>query len=108
MYAVIHHYSAPSGSTDEMFKQVDREFADHIPERVGSLLYSAVHTGDSTALTILLFGDEEAAHRSDAVTAEVLNSLADRFGVRETAVYRGPVMVSRASDAVVAPVRIDA
>jgi hypothetical protein len=108
MYAVIHHYKATSGSTDDMFKQVDREFADRVPERVGSLLYSAVDTGDGTAVTILLFGDEEAAQRSDAAAKAVLKSLADRFGVRETAVYRGPVMVSRASDAVVAPVRIGA
>lgn len=104
MYAVIRHYSNKSGSVDEMGRQVDREFADQIPQQVGSILYTAVNLGDGTALTILLFGDEETAARSEATVSEVQQRLAVRFGVEETAVHRGEVMVSRATDAVVRPV----
>src|SRR3954464_5638032 len=108
MYAVVRHYNTRSGAIDEMVQQVDGEFADRIPEQVGSMLYTAVNTGDATAMTLTLFGDEAAAQRSDATVAQVQKSLADGFAVEETAVYRGPVMVSRAADAVVKPVRFDA
>jgi hypothetical protein len=108
VYAIVHHYRTKSGSFDEMVKQVDSEFADHIPEQVGSLLYTAVKTGDGTAMTIMLFDDEETAIRSDAAAAAVRRSLDGRFGVEETAVQRGEVMISRAADAVVQPIRFGA
>jgi hypothetical protein len=108
VYAIVHHYRTKSGSFDEMIKHVDSEFADHIPEQVGSLLYTAVKTGDRTAMTIMLFDDEDTAIRSDATAAEVRRSLDGRFGVEETAVQRGEVMISRAADAVVQPVRFGA
>lgn len=105
MYAVVRHYSTGSGSIDEMVEQVDNEFADRIPEQVGSILYTAVDTGEGTAMTLTLFRDEAAASRSDATVAQVQQSLAARFNVEETKVYRGEVMVSRAADSVVEPVR---
>ncbi|MGR6924455.1 hypothetical protein ACU635_60255 [[Actinomadura] parvosata] len=107
MYAIVRHYSTKTGSMDEMIKEVDGEFADRIPDQVGSLLYTAVDTGSGTAMTITIFGDEETAVRSESTVAQVQQNLASRFGVEETAVHRGEVMVSRAADAVVQPVRLN-
>ncbi|TDC83632.1 hypothetical protein E1292_49805 [Nonomuraea deserti] len=105
MYAIVRHYNASSGSIEEMVEQVDREFADRIPEQVGSILYTAVHTGDGTAMTITMFADTATANRSEQTVAQVQQALAARFGVSETAVHRGEVLVSRASQAVAETVR---
>lgn len=105
MYAVVRHYSTTSGSIEEMVKQVDSEFADRIPEQVGSILYTAVNTGTGTAMTVTMFADAATAARSDATVAQVQQSLAARFGVQEIAVHRGDVMVSRADQQVVQAVR---
>ncbi|MGP3937901.1 hypothetical protein [Nonomuraea sp. KM88] len=43
MYAMIWRYDTGTGSFDEMIKQVDREFADRIPEEVGSVLCRGQH-----------------------------------------------------------------
>jgi hypothetical protein len=107
VYAVVRHYKTTSGSIDEMVEQVDREFADRIPEQVDSILYTAVNTGSGTAMTLTLFNDQPSAARADATVAQVQQSLANRFGVEETAVHRGPVMVSRAKEVVVEPVRFN-
>ncbi|MEV4114988.1 hypothetical protein [Nonomuraea sp. NPDC049695] len=106
MYAVVRVYTTKSGSAEEVFKQVGSEFADRIPEQVGALLYTAVDTGDGSALTVTFFADEQAAGRSEAAVAQVRQSLAARFGIEEAGVRRGPVMVSRADPAVARPVNI--
>ncbi|MCF6468698.1 hypothetical protein FAF44_09900 [Nonomuraea sp. MG754425] len=105
MYAIVRHYAASSGSIEKMVEQVDREFADRIPEQVGSILYTAVHTGPETVMTITMFADEEAAAGSERTVAQVQGALGARFGVTETAVQRGEVMVNRASRAVAETVR---
>ncbi|WP_188193558.1 hypothetical protein [Nonomuraea sp. SYSU D8015] len=105
MYAIVRHYRTDAGSVRDMVRQVDAEFADRIPEQVGSLLYTAVDTGEGAAMTITLFADAESATRSEAMVTQVQRSLAERFGVDETTVHRGEVMVSRAAAAVAAPVR---
>ncbi|KAB8189159.1 hypothetical protein FH608_040665 [Nonomuraea phyllanthi] len=105
MYAMIWRYDTGTGSFDEMIKQVDREFADRIPEEVGSVLYAAVNTGEGTALTVTFFPDAEAATRAEATVTGVQQSLADRFGVSPIEVHRGEVLVSRANEAVTVPIR---
>ncbi|MEW9555546.1 hypothetical protein [Nonomuraea sp. NPDC050783] len=106
MYAVVRLYTTQSGSAEEVFEQVEREFADRVPQRVGALLYTAVDTGDGSALTVTLFADEQAADRSEAAVAQVQQSLGARFGIEETGVRRGAVMVSRGDAAVARPVGI--
>ena len=103
MYAMIRHYRMGVGSIDDLMHKVDTQFADRIPEKVGSVLYTAINTGDGTAMTITLFENEEAGHRSEAVAAQVRESLGE-FQVEEIAGFRGEVMVSRATEEVLDPV----
>ncbi|GAA4921368.1 hypothetical protein HD597_006284 [Nonomuraea thailandensis] len=105
MYAVVRHYSTAPGSVEAMVSAVDHEYADRVPQEVGAVLYSAVDTGDGTAITITIYDDEEAAVRSEATVAELQRDLGERFGVEQTAAHRGEVVVSRASEAVARPVR---
>jgi hypothetical protein len=69
MYAIIRHYRTEAGSIDAMAHRVDREFADRIPEEVGSVLYTAIDTGDGTIVTVTVFEDEERFQRSEAAAA---------------------------------------
>lgn len=106
MYAMIRQYAASPDAVAEMVQRVDEEFADRIPEQVGALLYAAVDTGEGTVMTITVFGDAEAAARAESTVAGVQGNLGERFGVRQTVVHGGEVVVSRATPAVIEPVRI--
>lgn len=103
MYAVIRRYEMSPGAIGGLVKRVSGEFADHIPEKVGSLLYTAIDTGDGTAATVTFFPDEDAARRSAEAVGHVQKSLGD-FGVVEKEVIQGRILVSRANEAVVDPV----
>jgi hypothetical protein len=83
MYAMIRRYRMAAGSIDDLMHKVD--------------LYTAIDTGDGTAMTVTLFEDEEAGRRSEAAAARVRESLAE-FRVEEIDVLAGEVMVSRASE----------
>ncbi|GAB3404588.1 hypothetical protein [Flindersiella endophytica] len=74
----LRHYRAAAGSIKPMVRH--SEFADQIPKQVGSVLYTAVHTGEDTVLTITMFDDAEAADRAEATVATVQQALMDRFG----------------------------
>lgn len=100
MYAVVRRYSAGSGSIEPLVKRVSGEFADRIPGQVGSVLYTAIDTGDGTATTVTFFPDEETAKRSAEAVAQVQQSLGGEFGVVENDVIQGRVLVSRASEPV--------
>jgi hypothetical protein len=103
VYAIIRRYRMGAGSIDAMAQRVDSEFADRVPEEVGAVLYTAIDTGDGTAMTVTLFEDEEAGRRSEAAVVRVRESLAE-FRVEEIDVFRGEVVVSRATDKVLEPV----
>jgi hypothetical protein len=103
MYAMIRRYRMGAGSIDAMAQRVDREFADRVPEEVGAVLYTAIDTGDGTAMTVTLFEDEQAGRRSEAAVVRVRESLAE-FRVEEIDVFKGEVVVSRATDNVLEPV----
>jgi hypothetical protein len=103
MYAIIRRYRMGAGSIDAMARRVDSEFADRVPEEVGAVLYTAIDTGDGTAMTVTLFEAEEAGRRSEAAVVRVRESLAE-FRVEEIGVFRGEVVVSRATDNVLEPV----
>ena len=96
---MIRRYRMGAGSIDAMAQRVDREFASRVPEEVGAVLYTAIGTGDGTAMTVTLFEDEEAGRRSEAAAARVRESLAE-FRVEEIDALAGEVMVSRASEKV--------
>src|SRR5215217_644940 len=103
MYAMVRRYRMAVGSMDDVMHKVDREFAERIPEEVGSVLYTAIDAGDGTAMTITLFENEEAGLRSEAAVARVREALAE-FRVEKIDVFRGEVMVSRASEKVLKPI----
>jgi hypothetical protein len=106
MYAIVRRYKTES--IDKMASQVDGEFADQIPQQVGSLLYTAVDTGDGTAMTFVLFADERSARRSETLVGKVEETLASELTLEIGEVSRGPVMVSRAADGVLEPVNFRA
>jgi hypothetical protein len=101
MYAVIRRYETSAGSIDAMVKKVSGKFADRIPGQVGSVLYTAIDTGDGTATTVTFFPDEETARRSAEAVGQVQRSLDGDFGVVEKEVIAGRILVSRADQAVV-------
>ncbi|NJP87952.1 hypothetical protein HCN51_00520 [Nonomuraea sp. FMUSA5-5] len=108
MYAVVRHYRTTPGAVEAMISAVDDEFADRVPRQVGAVLYSAVDTGGGTAITITVYEDEAAAVRSESTVGELQRDLGERFGVKETSAHRGQVVVSRATEAIVRPVRATA
>lgn len=108
MYAIVRHYRTDASSIEPMVRHVDREFADPVPKQVGSVLYTAVRTGDGTAMTITMFPDAEAAARSEPTVAALQQTLMNRFGVEEYAVQRGEVLISQATPEVATPVRFAA
>jgi hypothetical protein len=104
MYAVIRRYETSAGAIQGLVKRVSGQFADRIPGQVGSVLYTAIDTGDGTATTVTFFPDEESARRSAEAVSQVQKSLGDDFGVVEKEVIQGKILVSRANEAVVRPV----
>ena len=52
MYAMIRRYRMAAGSIDDLMHKVDTQYADRVPEEVGAVLYTAIDTGDGTALTV--------------------------------------------------------
>jgi preprotein translocase subunit SecD len=103
MYAMIRHYRMGVGSIDDLMHKVDTQFADRLREQLSIIQYLAIDTGGGTIMTITVFEDEEAGHRSEAVAAQVRESLGE-FQVEEISVFRGEVMVSRATEEVLNPV----
>jgi hypothetical protein len=101
VYAVIRRYETGTGSIDAMVRKVSGEFADRIPGQVGSVLYTAIDTGDGTATTVTFFPDEETARRSTEAVGQVQRSLGSDFGVVEKEVLAGRILVSRADPSVV-------
>ncbi|MEO3799377.1 hypothetical protein [Nonomuraea sp. B1E8] len=104
MYAIVRHYRAHPDTIRKMVEHVDAQFADRVPKQVGSVLYSAVGTGEGTVMTITVFHDAEAAAASEAAVTELQRNLKDGFGVEEFAVQRGEVLISRGDVAVTRPI----
>ncbi|MEV6273397.1 hypothetical protein AB0L64_39945 [Kribbella sp. NPDC051936] len=71
MYAVIYRYETNDGSVVSIMQSVSSDFADRIPAQIGSLLYTAIDTGDGTATTIVLYSDKDAAERGMTVSTQV-------------------------------------
>ncbi|MFC7624689.1 hypothetical protein [Microlunatus sp. GCM10028923] len=100
MYTAIRHYRIGSGTVEEMTKVVEQEFADRIPELVQAVAYTAIDTGEGTAVTITVFPDEELFRKAARVVADLQRDLGERFGVVEESLLHGEVMINRASETV--------
>lgn len=100
MYAVIYRYETNEQAVASIMQSVSTDFADRVPAQIGSLLYTAIDTGDGTATTIVLYPDEDAARRGMKVSAEVRDALDATHGVTETERIHGEVLVHRATDEV--------
>ena len=103
MYAIIRHYQTGVGSINDLMHKVDTEFADRVPEEVGSVLYQAIDTGDGTVMTVMLFENEEAGRRSEKAAAGVRERLGE-FQIEQIEVFAGEVMVSRAREKLLSPI----
>lgn len=97
MYAVIYRYETDQKSVASIMQSVSSDFADRIPAQIGSLLYTAIDSGDGTATTIVLYADKDAAERGMKVSAQVLESLNATHGVTAKERIQGEVLVSRAT-----------
>ncbi|WP_350278815.1 hypothetical protein [Kribbella sp. HUAS MG21] len=95
MYAVIYRYETHQKSVASIMRSVSADFADRIPAQIGSLLYTAIDSGDGTATTIVLYPDQETAERGMQVSAQVLESLNTTHGVTAKERIEGEVVVSR-------------
>ena len=103
MYAMIRRYRMAVGSMDELMHKVDTQFVDLLQKQLGILHYQAIATGDGTITTVTVFEDEDQCRRSEDAAAGVREGLAE-FRVEEIDALTGEVMVSRASEKVLAPV----
>lgn len=115
MYAFIRRYRMGAGSIDDLMHKVDGQFAGQIsagdsragaapvavPE--GIVSYHAIDTGNGTIATVTLFDSEERFKLAQAAAGRIREALAE-FEVEELDTQVGPVMVSRAGEAVLAPV----
>jgi multidrug efflux pump subunit AcrB len=98
VYAVIYRYETNEKSVASIMQSVSSDFADRIPAQIGSLLYTAIDTGDGTATTIVLYSDKDAAERGMKVSTQVRDSLNATYGITEKERIQGEVLVSRAAD----------
>lgn len=103
MYAMVRRYRMGAGSMDELMHKVDARFADRLQEQLDILHYQAIDTGDGTIMTVTIFEDEDRCRRSEAAAAGVREALGE-FRVEEIEVFRGEVMVGRASERMLRPV----
>ena len=103
MYAMVRRYRIGAGSIDDLMHKVDTQYADRLQEQLGILHYQAIATGGGTIMTVTVFEDEDQYRRSEAAAAGVREALGE-FRVEEIDVFRGEVMVSRASEKVLDPV----
>ncbi len=112
---MIRHYRM-KGSMDELMRTVDVQFARQIeamgggdtgaPVEVppGIVSYQAVRTGSDTLLTITVF--ESAAHLERARQgAEAIRKSLAAFDVEEVGTVTGDITISRATGAVLDPIR---
>ena len=103
MYAMVRRYRMAAGSMDDLMHKVDTQFVDRLQEQLGILHYQAIDTGGGTIMTVTVFEDEDQYRRSEPAAARVREALSE-FRVEEIEVFRGEVMVSRASEEVIDPV----
>ena len=101
MYTMVRRYRMATGSMGDLMHKVDMQFADRLQEQLGILHYQAIDTGDGTIMTVTVFEDEDQCRRSEPAAAGVREGLAE-FRVEEIHALTGEVMVSRASEMVLA------
>ena len=104
MYAMIRRYKTGAGSIDDLMHKVDTQFADRLREQLGILHYQAIDTGGGTIMTVTAFEDEDGYRRSEPAAAAVREALAE-FRVEEIDTFAGEVMVGRATERVLEPIR---
>jgi quinol monooxygenase YgiN len=105
MFVSIRTYRVGTGSIEAVMHRVDRELADAFAREPGFVSYWVAHTGEHTVAAITTFQDREQAEASNELAAQwVAEELGD-FEVERMGVMNGPVMVSRANEAVLAPAR---
>jgi hypothetical protein len=107
MYAVIRHYKTDVTAFDAMMARVESDMADIIPRDAGALMYTAVRTGVDTALTITYFADRAAAELAAAAAVQVRVALDAEFGVEQTDIQEGPVLIHRAEGGVAQAVHFE-
>jgi hypothetical protein len=105
-YASVRRYRVGTGDVAELLHRVDASFADRVAALDGFLGYRVIDCGGGELLSISLFRDSPTAAVSDALAAQFVNQeLGDLRVDRTDTAGGGPVLVSRVTDALLAPVR---
>ncbi|HEX6445629.1 MAG TPA: hypothetical protein VF053_11110 [Streptosporangiales bacterium] len=116
MDAFIRRYRMGAGSVGDLMRTVDRRFAEQVsavdpgeradPVRVprGIVGYLAVDTGGATVTTVTLFETPELRRQAERGAQEIRASLA-AFRVEEIDTLAGEVMIARAAESLLRPIR---
>jgi hypothetical protein len=106
-YASLRRYRIATGHVSELLHSVDASFADRVAALDGFLSYRVIDCGGGELLSISLFRDSTKAAVSDALAAQFVNDeLREHTVERVETVAGGAVVVSRITDALLAPVGV--
>jgi heme-degrading monooxygenase HmoA len=95
MHAAIRRYELGAGSTGDFMRVVAEGLADTLAELPGFLGYHVIASASDEIVSVTLFGDEEAAVRSNRIAAEFARDRLQRFQPNLTSELSGEVGVSR-------------
>jgi hypothetical protein len=104
-YARLRRYRVGPGDLDGLLRSVDASFVDRVAAVDGFLGYRVIDCGRGELLSTGLFRDAAAAAAIDELAARFLaDEVGDLRVDRTDIVGGGPVVVSRVTDALLAPV----
>jgi hypothetical protein len=104
-YARLRRYRVGAGDVDRLLRSVDASFVDRVAALDGFLGYRVIDCGGGELLSTALFRDGAAAAACDEVAALFLAQEAGDVRVDRTDIVAGGmVVVSRVTDALLAPV----
>jgi hypothetical protein len=104
-YARLRRYRVGTGDLDGLLRSVDASFVDRVAALDGFLGYRVIDCGGGELLSTGLFRDAAAAAATDELAARFLaHEVGDLRVDRTDIVGGGPVVVSRVTDALLAPV----
>jgi hypothetical protein len=106
-YASVRRFRVGSGEVAELLHRVDASFADGVAALDGFLGYRVIDCSGGELLSISMFRDSPTAAVSDELAAQFVNEeLGDLSVDRTDTIGGGPVLVSRVTYALLAPLGV--
>lgn len=103
MFASIRCYFVHKGSTDELVRLVDGEFADRIAAQPGFVSYMFLDCGGGDAMTISVFREHAQAAASRELARRWTEERIGEMALTTTEALHGAIPVSRAAPELLAP-----